>query len=371
MMDPIINIAIICYKGFGADGISAFIMNTYKYFDHKKIHCTMIYPTIIGDEKIAEAKLSEFAVNGDDFICIPKTNGIFDYFYKLRFFLKKQKFDAVHIHGSSASIILETLAAKSAGIKTLYAHSHNTTGNHILIHKICRFILNRLVSGPLACGVDAGHWMYGKKKSFQVIPNGIELSKYKFRKDVRNDVRKHLNINDNQILIGHVGGFNSQKNQKFLIDFANLVKKRNLNIHLILIGKGFMLDSVKQYANTLNVMEYVSFLGQRTDVNELMMGMDAFFLPSLFEGFPIVGVEAQASGLPTFMSNSITKEAAMTDLVCWLPIDEGPECWLDSLQQWKSKKDRCAYINEVANYGFDVESSAALLQKIYLDGCRI
>ena len=362
------NIAIILNKGFGADGISAFVLNNYQHFDHNKFHCELVYPLILGDPDIAKKNLILFTQNGDSFQYFPKLNGTIFYFLKLTQFLKAKHFDAVHIHGSSAGVLLEALASKIAHIKTIFIHSHNTTGNHIFIHKICRFILNKIVTDPLACGNAAGIWMYGKKKKFQVIPNGIDLDKYRFNENIRDSIRKQLGIDENCLLVGHVGGFNEQKNQKFLIDFAKIAKEHKINFHMILIGRGHTQESLINYAKSLNLLGHISFLGQRTDVNELMMGMDAFFLPSLFEGFPIVAVEAQASGLPTFMANTIAKETELTDLIRWLPINQGPECWLKALKECKRTRNRSLYADDIAQQGFDIRTSSALLQSLYYKG---
>ena len=367
----VMKIAIIPYKWFGSDGISAFIMNSYRPLDHKLFHCTLIYSSFLGDVEIAKKKMLEFTENGDSSVCISKSQGLVKYFFRLLYHLKKQKYDIVHIHGSSASIVLAALAAKIAGVKKICTHAHSTGGNHVFIHKICRILLNRITTIPLACGQKSGLWMYGKKKPFRIVPNGIDLSKYKFSEDIRVSIRKKLNIPEDQILVGHIGGLNAAvKNHKFLIDFANLVKSKNLNIRMLFIGSGCRLGlkNVQEYAESLNVADYINYLGQRDDVNELLMGMDAFFLPSFFEGFPIVSIESQASGLPTFMSNTISKEVGMTDLVHWLPIDKGPECWLQALEKYPVLKDRALYANEVEKHGFGVKNVSDLLKKIYLDG---
>ena len=362
------KVAIICNKGFGSDGISAFIMNNYRCFDHKLFRCTLIYPAFFGDIGVINEKISDFSNNGDSSLYLPKSQGVVKYFFLLVRHLKKQKYDVVHIHGSSASIVLEVLAAKIAGVKNVCTHSHNTTGNHIFVHKICRILLNLTVTNCLACGRKAGLWMYGNRRTFQIVPNGIELSKYKFMENIRVSVRKKLNVPENQMLIGHVGGTNAQKNQKFLVEFASLAQKRNLSIRMIFIGPGYgsYLKEIQDNVKSLNLTDCVSFLGQRTDVNELMMGMDAFFLPSLFEGFPIVSIEAQASGLPVFMSDTISKEVEITDLVHWLSIDKGPECWLLELEKCSFSRNRSLYADEVKKRGFDVQTSSVLLQKIYL-----
>ena len=363
------RIAFICYKGFGADGISSFIINNYRQFDHSEIKCSLIYPRIIGEQKIASKYLTELTNNGDNTYLVPKKGSIIKYFFNLKSILSTGKYDVAHIHGSSGSIVLEMFAAKCAGIKHIIPHSHNTTGNHVLLHKMCMPFVKHLSSIRLSCGIDAGKWMYGKS-SFYVIPNGINIEKYCFSDNIRTQTRKELGIRDDELIIGHVGGFNHQKNQEFLIRFAAYVK-RNLpcfKFHLLLIGKGYRQIFNQNLAKDLQVDSCVSFLGQRTDVANLFQAMDVFFLPSLFEGFPIVGIEAQAAGLPTFMSCNITKDAELTDLVKWLPIDKGFDCWLQALQSTKiNNESRALYAYKVAQKGFNIKEAAKVLEKVYLN----
>lgn len=363
------KVVIICYKGFGADGISSFILNNYRHFDHRRLKCSLIYPRIIGKEDIAKQYLKEFADNGDATYHISKDCGVLRYFRELSSILTSGKYDVAHIHGSSGSIVLEMMAAKYAGIKKIFPHSHNTTGSHVVIHKLCVPMVNWLSTRRLACGMEAGKWMYGEK-AFTIVPNGIDTDCYRFDEDRRVKLRSAMNISDDEMVIGHVGGFNHQKNQQFMVRLAKYIETQNPNLkfRMLLIGRGYMLEQTKALAKELQVCDKVYFLKQRTDVADLLQAMDVFFLPSLFEGFPIVGIEAQTAGLPTLMSSTISKEAELTDLVTWLPIDQGSECWYKALSDLKiNSHDRKCYADKVAQKGYRIIETAHELQNIYLN----
>ena len=364
-----LNLAIICSKGFGADGISSFIMNIYRHFDHHLIRCCLIYPKIIGDEAIATSLFKEMEENGDSNLQISKKEGIAFFIKKLYKSFCKGSFDIVHVHGSSCSIALEMLVARLAGVHCIISHSHNTTSNHVLIHKILRPLVNAMADIRLGCGEAANQWMYGKRESM-VINNGIVTVDYRFDAIVRKQTRKELGIGDEVTVIGHVGGYNHQKNQQMLIHILKAIKseKQSEDFCLISVGQGHTQKEVEQLASKLGVDEKVKFLGQRVDVPKLLNAMDMFFLPSLFEGFPIVAIEAQAAGLPLVVADTITKEVELTDLVYRLPINKGAKAWAEIYYQIKyAKVNRAKYASIIERKGFDVKHSAQILQYIYIN----
>lgn len=205
-----LNLAIICSKGFGADGISSFIMNIYRHLNHHLIRCCVIYPKIIGDEAIAASMFKEMEENGDSNLQISKQEGLPFFIRRLYEIFRKGAFDIVHVHGSSCGIALEMSVARLAGVHCIISHSHNTTSNHILIHKILRPLVNGMADMRLGCGESANQWMYGKRESM-VINNGIVTDAYRFDAITRKQTRKELGIGDEVTVIGHVGGYNRQK----------------------------------------------------------------------------------------------------------------------------------------------------------------
>lgn len=362
------KVAILSIKGFGYDGISSFIMNNYRMFDHSKMECHLIYPSEWGNKDVVKSWKDEIEKSGGFCKLISKEDGLLQYFKQLKLYLKSQSFDVAYIHGSSASIVLEMIATRLAGIKRIVTHSHNTTGNHPFIHKLLRPLVNSIATIRLGCGMEANKWMYGNKKC-EFIPNGIDVERFAYSAEKRKTKRAELGISENAFVIGHVGAFNDQKNHQFLLQFFSglLQKYKNLDVILLCIGVGDKLQSMQDFANELGIGNRVMFLGQRTDVAELQNAMDFFVLPSLFEGFPIVAVEAQASGLQCLISETVDKTVDMTGLVRWLPIDD-VNTWVQSCGDIMEKcVDRSSFASVVREKGFGIRESSLKLESILLN----
>ena len=253
------------------------------------------------------------------------------------------------------------------GVRVVIAHSHNTRGSHPIVHRLLRPLLNVTADVRLACGRMAGEWMYGKNRTFRVIPNGIETNKYRYSTKTREIVRKELGITDDMTVIGHVGTFSEVKNQRFLIELIkSFAEGNNERVRLLLIGDGALRQGLEAECRLQQISDMVVFAGVRKDVSRLMMAMDVFCLPSLFEGFPIVAVEAQASGLPVIMSSNISNEVCITDLVHSLPINKGIAEWKQRINEITSRNGRRAvYADVVRNAGYDIRHSAIMLENIY------
>ena len=192
-----------------------------------------------------------------------------------------------------------------------------------------------------------------------------DTEKYKFDASYRREIRTEFGINEDTIVIGHVGVFTENKNQKFLLNLIRRLKdKGQRDCKLLLIGHGSLMEEVKRESEELKLKNDVIFLGNRNDVNRIMMAMDIFCLPSLYEGFPIVSVEAQASGLPTLLSSNISPEVGITDLVKLFPLDD-PSVWLRELENTKCNKKRGIYATKIRDAGYDISHSASMIEEAY------
>ena len=363
----IMQIALVCNSAFGTDGISLFVMENHRCFSHDRARFHLIYSSIHSPKIIVDGYVKEFSGCGDKAVFISKKNSQIKYAWNLFCYLKKEKINVLHVHGSSSAILIEMIAAKIAGVGKIVSHSHNTRGAHNIIHKILRPAVNWFADEKLACGELAGKWMYGKSEAFTIIPNCIDTVKYAFDEFIRTQVRNELGIDNETIVLGHVGMFTEVKNQSFLLHLLTELNKGNdKKYKLLLIGHGPLLEVVQKESKCMALSNSVMFLGNRNDVPRLMMAMDVFCLPSLYEGFPIVAVEAQASGLPTILSKNISKEVCITDLVKLLPIDEGMQRWvLDIEEMLSQRKCRNNYADEIKKAGYDIQTSASLMEEIY------
>lgn len=250
--------------------------------------------------------------------------------YMKDFFREHPEYRIVHSHIDAMSY-LPLAAAKRAGIPVRIAHSHNTSIDPDFKYLLKMFFRNRLNSVAtdcLACGTEAGQFLF-KGKPFTVIPNAIDTSLFRFDEAIRKKVRSELQVDDS-FVIGCVGRLTYQKNLPFLLDIFREIAQANSDSILLIIGGGEDEESLRKTAMEYGISGRVRFLGVRDDVNQLYQAMDVFAMPSRYEGLPVVGVEAQVSGLPCFFSANITRELQLSDHAFFLPIDQTGE-WVKQI----------------------------------------
>lgn len=220
-----------------------------------------------------------------------------------------------------------------------------------------------------ACSELAGRWLFGDKTFEQgkvtIINNAIDLDKFKYDEKIRKDKRKELGIKDDTLVIGHVGRFVAQKNHTFLIDIFNELHKKEKNSILLLIGQGPLMDEIKQKVDLHGISDSVKFLGQRDDVNELYQVFDVFLLPSLYEGLPVVGVEAQATGLLCELSSDMTKETKVLNTTRFISLDISAEEWSSIILNNYSKFKRHDTKEEITKNNFNIMKEASKLEDKY------
>ena len=263
--------------------------------------------------------------------------------YMKQLFQEHPEYKIVHSHIDAMSL-LPLLAAKRAGIPNRIAHSHSTSiedrGAKRIVKQIFRYMLPKAANYQLACGEQAGKFLF-RSRNYEIIPNAVDASKFLFSHEVRNRKRIELGIQD-EFIIGHVGRFTYVKNHPFLIEIFCEVLKRKPNSKLLLVGTGPDEENICALAESKNVKERVIFLGSRNDTHELYQAMDVFAMPSLYEGVPVVGIEAQFSGLPCIFSDRVPEEVAFTDRCRFEPLNLGAEQWarilLDTQHQHREEQ---------------------------------
>lgn len=249
----------------------------------------------------------------------------------LKQLLKEEGYAAVHIHGDVAyKLLVYSLAARLAGVRTILLHSHasGTDGNHRelkkKLHMASRRFLRWSGTGFVSCSDLAADWMFPNvsKKKITIIHNGVDLDKFRFNPEERAAVRRKWGLEE-AFVLGHVGRFEYQKNHEYLIDIFRAVHEQIPNAKLFLVGEGSLREDIQKKVDDLGLSNDVIFAGLSREVEKLLSGFDVFVLPSHFEGLPIVGVEAQAAGLPVLFADTITEEAKLTESAVFLPIGEG------------------------------------------------
>lgn len=283
-----------------------------------------------------------------------------------KFFNEHPEYKIVHSHIDTMSAF-PLLAAKLNNIPIRIAHSHTSKLDRDLkfpIKYLAKLIVPYVANHYFSCGEVAGKFLYGNKK-FEIIRNAIDVEKYKFNNKVREKKRKELNLN-NEFVIGHVGRYCYIKNQSFIIDIFNEILKERPNSKLLLIGSGPDEELLRQKVNKLNLNNNVIFLINRSDVDELYQVMDAFVMPSLFEGVPLVAVEAQANGLKCFLSDKISEEVFLTKNIEKISLDQKNEEWKEKILN--SEYERQEEIpEELFQKGYDIKRSMQELIKKYIE----
>ena len=282
--------------------------------------------------------------------------------------IQQNQYDIVHAHGNSATLALEMIAAKLGGCRVRIAHSHNTTCKYMAVHKLLMPLFTAACNYRLACGTDAGKWLF-RKKEFTVINNGIDTERFRFCTSDRQKIRTHLQLPDSCKLIGHVGLFNEAKNQAFLVQILQQLQDKQA-YRLLLIGEGGLRSNVQQLAQECGISEQTFFIGTIDNVAAYLSACDILCMPSLYEGLPLTLIEAQANGLPCVVSENITKEADKTGNVSFLPLEAGAQVWAQQLLQMPDDQDRhqcsTAAIDSIKRCGYGIETEAGKLKDYYL-----
>lgn len=319
-----LNVLMIDTVNLEKNGITTFIINSSIELINNGVNVSIVATNNL--EKNIQLILKKYKIR---YYKLPnRKKKPFQYYQSLKRILKNNNFDVVHVHGNSTTMGLDLLAAKKAKVPLRIAHSHNTTTEHPMINKFLRPLFEFTVNSRIACNKDAGKWLFHNKE-FSIIKNGINLNKYTFNNQTRNKIRSDLKISKKDIILGHVGLFNYQKNHDF---FLKLLPQLNNKYKLVLLGgEGKEFNDFKKKVHDLHLSKRIILLGQVNNVWDYLNCFDFFLLPSRFEGQPFVIIEALASGLPCIISANVSKEVDVTDNSIFLPLNT---------KIWKSKIDQ-------------------------------
>ena len=309
-------------------GIEAVVMNYYRHIDHSRVQFDFLV-----DEDSTLVPREEIEALGGRVIKVPPYQQVGAYMRECEVLFRQEDWLIVHSHLNSLSVF-PLRAAKRAGVPVRIAHSHSTSGRGEYAKNALKIVLktqaNRYPTHRLACSHFAGEWLFGEGAEFDVMYNAIDLGRFSFNAEVRAKERADLGIAGSTFVIGHLGRFMPQKNQRFLIDaFATFVETHPDSV-LLLAGEGEQRPLAENRAIERGVSGKVRFLGQRSDVDRLYQAFDVFVLPSLYEGLGLVGIEAQRASLPCLLSDRITREVDVTGTCEFLPIAD-PMIWTKAL----------------------------------------
>ena len=363
-----IRVASVIGRYIGG-GVEAVTINYYRNIDKNKIQLDFIC-----DEDSTNIPYEEIEKMGGKVIIIPSYSKPFKYHKELKIVLKEGNYKIIHSNINTLSVF-SLFAAKCAGVPVRIAHSHSTTNKKEkkknLMKQVLRPFSKVFATDYMCCSELAGRWLFGNKEydkgNVYLLNNAIDLDKFKYNESLRKKKRKELGIKDDALVIGHIGRFVAQKNHDYLIDIFNEIHKKNNNSILLLAGQGPLMEDIKNKVKELNLDDSVKFLGQRNDANELYQAFDVFLLPSLYEGLPVVGVEAQASGLLCYLSDDMTKETKVLDITKFMSLNNTPEEWANNILDDVKKYKRIDTSKEMTAKNFNIKEEAKKLEEYYLN----
>ena len=353
-------------------GVTAVVMNYFRFVEKEKLQIDFLVFEDSEKSIVDEIQRSGSKVYFMPKLTIKNIKQCLD-FYR-GFFKDHKEYKVLHSHLNQIDAIIFPIAKKS-GVKHCISHSHNTRYSDYKV----KAIRNKIMCLPIkfvsdtwaACGIKAGEFLFGKNflKSTKhlIINNAIDINKYKYDESIRELRRKEFNVTD-EILIGNVGSLKIQKNQEYLLYvFAELLKsvENRVKYKLMIVGDGNLRYHLIKIAKSLGIDKDIIFTGVRNDVNELLQAMDIFVLPSLYEGLPVIGVEAQAAGLPCLFSDKVTREVDICNARFIALADDKKEWIRAIIESGNNKRIDCSKF--VEKKGFSIEKEAKKLNSFYLN----
>lgn len=363
-MNEPLRIAQVMGKWLGG-GVESVVMNYYRNIDRSAVQFDFIC-----DSDSTDIPYDEIESLGGRVFVVPPYQKVFAYRKALVKLFKENGYKIVHSHLNTLSVF-PLSAAKKAGIKIRIAHSHSTSNKKEFKRNVSKKILrpwtNLFATEYFCCSEVAGRWQFGDKKydggKVFLLRNAIDLEKFRFNEEKRKSKREELGIDEDTFVLGHIGRFMAQKNHKFLIDIFKSVHDKNANSILLLAGQGPLFNEVKEYADSMGLCESVKFLGQRSDVADLYQAFDVFVLPSLYEGLPVVIVEAQGTGLKCLTSDKVSYESKISSDLDFISLDD-IDLWTDRIFELRNYQ-RNDNFEECTNNGYNIKKNAAGLIEKY------
>ena len=341
-------------------GLETMLMNYYRHIDRTRVQFDFL--THRAREGAYDKEI--YSLGGKIFT-VPRQNPFSPaYRHALhKFFSAHPAYTVVHAHLDCLSGVVLG-CAKQHGVPVRIAHAHTTNQLRDFkypIKDLYKRIIPRTATDLLACGEDAGRWMFGSAP-FLVLPVAIDTEKFRFDKNMREDMRRTLGITKEELLIGHVGQFRKEKNQAFLLDVLHSLRACGTKSKLLFVGDGEKRAAVQNRAAALGLTPYVLFLGVREDVPALLHAMDVFCMPSLYEGMPLAVLEAQAAGLPCLVSNGVPKDCLQTPRARQLPLSAPPSKWAEVILAESKVLSAAPPVLQ----SFDICENARMLTAYYL-----
>lgn len=361
---------ILCIlSSLDSGGAETFLMKLYRILPPEEYQFDFIVSVEGG------CYTQEVLERGGHIYKIPlRTKDLFTAMRDIKRIVQKYQYNVVLKLAENSLAVVDLVAAKLGGAKTLALRSCNApTGLSFsarFVHRLLQPLLNHMSTVKLAPSFLAAEYMFGKyvsQKHVQLLHNGVDLSIFHFDFDGRRKIRKEFALCD-KLVVGHIGRFHRQKNHLFLLEIFAKLRDIRQDAVLLLVGTGELKNTILKYAQELCIQDAVIFAGQRFDIPQILSAMDVFVFPSFHEGMPNTVIEAQATGLPCIIADTITKEADITGLVQYISLDQKPEYWAKAALS-AVLKERPDTTQAFIEHGYDIQCvSKELLRLMECEG---
>ena len=339
-------------------GVETYIYNVTRFIDKNKYYFDYL---IIGEEKsVFENETNKlFDDQKNHFYYCPNLKKHYIKGKKwLKNFSENHKYDYVYLNTCTSAKYQYCSYLLKNGSK-LISHSHNGSGNSKINNAVFRPIITKKSWYKLACSDLAGKWLFGDNCSdFTIIPNGVDVDRFKFSETNRKAIRKKYNISNKEIIIGHVGRFDKQKNHYYFIELAKSLPN---NYIFMLIGDGSTKSELVVLIKNNNLDDRFIIIPSKDDIEKYYSAMDLFVMPSLYEGLPIVSVEAQTNGLSCIFSDNVSKQSNLSNHCVFLPLQDVKK-WVEQIRN--SSHKRFDGEEEICKRKFDIKSTVKMIESI-------
>ncbi|MBO4818716.1 MAG: glycosyltransferase [Firmicutes bacterium] len=353
-------------------GKKSLVMEYYRHIDREKVQFDFIC-----DADSQAIPYEEIESMGGRVYVIRPYQKIFGNMADIRRLCKENRYPVMHAYNSTMNLF-PMFIAKTTGVPVRISESLSMAHEgdwKTKIKKILRPMSKCFANYYMSCGRDCGRWQFGDELfdggRVDVFKTVIDTSAHEFDQELRDRTRKEYGWED-KIVIGHIGRLTPQKNSVRLIEIFSAIAKKEPKAVLCLIGDGELKGDVLGRIKELGIEDRVDYLGRREDIHQFYCAMDCFLLPSLYEGLPVVGLEAESGGLPMFFSTEITREANACELGHFMALSASDEEWADEVLAavYENMPRRRSYSKEVSEAGFDSRSEAKRLQEYYFECCK-
>ena len=358
---------LLVFGKMNRGGAETLAMNIFRCVDREKI----VFDFLVHTSEKCDYD-DEITALGGKIYHFPRYNGKNHLTYTKmwkQFLSEHPEYKVVHAHIYGPTSVFLPICRKF-GVYTI-AHSHTCSPENGLRQKIVDLYtvpVRNMADYLFACSQNSGEWMFGKdvakRNNYQVLKNGIIIDDFKFNQQYREQIRNEFSIEDKLVIV-NVSRFHIQKNHDYLVRIFAKIKQLNNDVVLLLVGDGERRAEIQRTANELGVGDSVIFAGVRSDVNKMLSAADVFVMTSFFEGLPVSLIEAQASGLPCVISDTVSQEVAITDLIKFCPLDAGVDAWAKTvLESVAPREDKT---QQITLAGYDMKATAQFLQDFYLE----